>query len=331
MQRVKKDRPASIWTEEELIDGRRVLAFAVVLRTSGCSWWKRTGGCTMCGYNASSSYPDITGEDIIQQFESAWQSFSSHSIVKIYTSGSFLDDAEIPVKAQDAILTKAGEAGVKLLFESRPEFVNEKIMSHCIKLCGDVELAIGLESANDRIREVSIRKGFSYGDYVHASEAAIDQGAKIRTYLLLKPPYLTEEESISDAVSSIEQAAKYSRVISINPVNVQKRTVVDRLYRKGAFRPPWLWSIIQVLKNADAGDGMLISSLVGAGSSRGPHNCGLCDQDAIQAIEAFNLTQDKSRLDASSCECKERWEINLTVEKFAISAGDHESYFSGIP
>jgi len=285
----------------------------------------------MCGYNASSSYPEISEEDIVKQFEIAWQSFASHSIVKIYTSGSFLDDAEVPANARDSILSKAGEAGVRLLFESRPEFVDKGVISRCLELCDDIELAIGLESANDSVREESIRKGFSFGDYVRASETAIGLGAGIRTYLLLKPPYLTEEESISDAVSSISEASEYSRVISINPVNVQKRTVVDRLYRKGAFRSPWLWSIIRVLKSADAGDAMLISSLVGAGSNRGPHNCGSCDRGAVQAIEAFNLTQDKDKLDVPFCECMDRWERNLSVEKFAISAGDHENYFSGIP
>lgn len=282
----------------------------------------------MCGYNEKASDRSITGDDISAQFDKAWGSFDKHSIVKVYTSGSFTDENEVPLDVRDKILRRVGESGAKMLFESRPEYINEGIVRSCVSICPDLEIAIGLESANDLVLEKSIHKGFTFNDYERAASSAIHEGATIRTYLLLKPPYLTEQEAIEDTVASISKVSRYSRVITVNPVNVQRRTKVEKMWKSWAYRPPWLWSVTEVLRRADPGKSLLLSSLVGAGSDRGAHNCGSCDSDVVAAIDGFNLTQDKRKLDKRDCSCKARWNESLATEKFAVSPGDHEKFFS---
>ena len=62
----------------------------MILRTVGCRWNR----CTMCGY-AGEGAP-ASADDLIIQFESAMEKCSPEvSVVKIYTSGSFLDSEEI--------------------------------------------------------------------------------------------------------------------------------------------------------------------------------------------------------------------------------------------
>lgn len=300
---------------------------AVILRTCGCAWWRETGGCSMCGYNEKTSDMAITDDEIISQFEDAWKSYDNHSIVKVYTSGSFIDEAEVPLNIREDILHRVGDAGAKMLFESRPEFVTLERMKDCIEACPDLEVALGLESANDFVLSKSIFKGFTFADYERAAKTALASGSTVRTYLLLKPPYLTEQEAVSEVLNSVSKASNYSRVVTINPVNVQRRTRVEKLWRNWAYRPPWLWSVIEVLREAEHGDSLLLSSLVGAGSERGAHNCGSCDQDVIKSIEGFNLTQDEKKLDKEDCSCKEKWREYLSLEKFSISAGDHERFF----
>lgn len=282
----------------------------------------------MCGYNAKASDKSITGEDILAQFEKAWESYDNHSIVKVYTSGSFTDQNEVPIAVREQILRKVKNSGAKMLFESRPEFVSAESMKECTGACSNLEVALGLESANDRILEKSIRKGFTFRDYERAAKAALAAGATVRTYLLLKPPFLTEEEAIADAIQSVSKASPYSRVITVNPVNVQRRTTVERMWKAWSYRPPWLWSVVEVLRRAEHGDSLLLSSMVGAGSERGPHNCGSCDADVVASIDGFNLTQDEKKLDRCDCECKEEWKESLSAEKFAVAPGDHEKFFS---
>lgn len=328
MPGTEKGRSAQVWSEEELIDGQRTLCLTVILHTIGCSWWRSSGGCTMCGYNAAVSDASITQDSILRQFDSAWNSISGHSLVKIYTSGSFLDDNELATATRDAILKRAGEAGVRLLFESRPEYVNRELIDHCLSICPNIEIALGLESANEEVLSKSIHKGFHVADYRRAAEIARDAGTSVRTYLLLKPPYLTEGEAVRDAIDGVREASGFSRVISLNPVNVQRGTLVDKMHWEWAYRPPWLWSILKVLKEAEADGSVLISSLVGAGSVRGPHNCGDCDADVIVAIDGFNLTQNRSKLEIDDCDCIQHWRRMLSTEQFALAPGEHERFFT---
>lgn len=69
---------------------------------------------------------------------------------------------------------------------------------------------------------------------------------------MLKPLFLSEKQAMEDITRSIDDAAPYADTISINLCNVQKGTLVETLWEKGQYRPPWLWSIIEILQRAKA-------------------------------------------------------------------------------
>ena len=172
----------------------------------------------------------------------------------------------MPSKARDEILRRLEAQGIKkLIVETRPEYVNieavEEYLSHI-----QTEFAMGLESANDLIREHVIRKGFLFQDFVRASEMVHELGGQVKAYLLLKPPLLTEGQANRDAIASARAARPYSDIISLNLCNVQRNTLVERMWERGEFRPPWLWSALEVLKNSP--DRLFATS--GAGTRRGP-------------------------------------------------------------
>jgi len=144
-------------------------------------------------------------------------------------------------------------------------------------------------------------------------------GFSIKTYILLKPPFLTEKSAINDAIKSIEFASTYSEIISLNPVNIQNNTLVEFLWRKGYYRSPWLWSVVDVLKKTSH-LGKVVSFPTAPGTQRGAHNCGKCDEDVIKAIENFSFTQDIEYLNSiKECECKINWEKILDVEELTFS------------
>ncbi len=133
----------------------------------------------------------------------------------------------------------------------------------------------------------------------------------------MKPPFLSESEAIDDAVNSILKARKYTDVFSLNLTNVQKGTLVEKLWRAKLYRPPWLWSAVEVLKNAKEIGVEILSDPVAAGKQRGPHNCGRCDSEVARAIREFSLTQDVKVLEELSCDCVRKWKMALKLERYS--------------
>ena len=318
--RVRKppNEPEAVWKEDDIVSGERIRALAVVLRTSGC-WWSRKRGCLMCGYNAASDSA-IGAKDIEAQLETVRQKYEGERLVKIYTSGSFLDPNEIPVEIRDDVFAIfPGEP--RILFESRPEFVTEENLAALP--AKRVEVALGLESSDDEVLRTCIRKGFTASDYQRAAEAVKRQGMSVRTYLLLKPPFMTEARAIRDTVTSALFARVRSDTISVNPVNVQAGTEVESLWRRGNYRPPWLWSLVEVLRRAKEGtDIRVFSSPSGAGTPRGVHNCGKCDDEVLGAVKRFSFSQDLREFDGLDCECKQRWRAQLQTQDAMMTSVD---------
>jgi radical SAM enzyme (TIGR01210 family) len=309
------------WVEKDLLDGEIVDAFVMILRTGGCHW-ARKSGCSMCGYINDTAGHGAGDKALLHQFGEVMKKYSNERFVKIFTSGSFFNDDEIPKAVQDEILGELADKAEKIIIETRPEFVTKE---HLDDLIGHnkIEVAMGLESATDFVLEHSINKGFRAADYQKAAEVLNEMNIPIKTYLLVKPPFLTEKEAIEDAVSSARFAAKYSKTISFNPVNVQRYTIVERLWRNGEFRPPWLWSVIEVLRQSSKlGKLRIMSSPTGGGTKRGAHNCGKCDNEVLRIIEEFSLSQDVTYMEDLDCECKEQWRDILGLEGFAHTHGD---------
>jgi len=322
-RRIDATEPVSVWSEKDLVSDKIVDALVVILRSRGCFWAKRSG-CFMCGYNRD-CLETVRSEDLIAQFEKAMEKHAGQPFVKVYTSGSFLDPGEVDPDARDKILKLIGEKSDRALVESRPEFVNKATLEKAGGHVSKIDIAIGLETANDDIRARCINKGFAFRDFERACNTAKEMGASVRTYLLLKPPYLSEQAAINDAIQSISIAGQLSQTISINPMNVQRGTVVEGLWKKGFYRPPWLWSLLSVLEQGSkVTDARLISAPSGGGSRRGVHNCENCDAKILEAVEKFSLGGDKKFLEGLGCACRNRWLDYLDVEQFMGTTGDLE-------
>lgn len=308
----------SSWVEKDVLEGNAVDAFVMILRTSGCSWALKSG-CSMCGYLNDAVKTKVEDPDLMHQFESVMQNYSGEKIVKVFTSGSFFNESEISFLVQDKILKNLTEKTQKIIIESRPEYVNSE------RLVGkkNIEVALGLESANDFVLKNSINKGFNFEDYEKAVKILNENNLGIKTYLLIKPPFLSEKEAISDAVNSANKITQHTQTISFNPVNIQRFTLVERLWRNREFRPPWLWSVVEVLKqSSNLGNVRIMSSPTAGGTKRGAHNCGVCDKKILKNIEDFSLTQNPSILENLDCVCKEIWKDILMTQNIARVQGD---------
>ncbi|HWG90449.1 MAG TPA: archaeosine biosynthesis radical SAM protein RaSEA [Candidatus Thermoplasmatota archaeon] len=310
--------PSSIFTQPDRYDGEEVTARVVILRTRGCRW-ALTGGCTFCGYVNDSFVRKIDGAELVAQWENALQSYAGEPILKIYTSGSFFDPYEVPEEAQKAILANMPEGLKKLNVESQAVDITEKrmelVMSSFPKDRVKLEIGVGLEAANYEVARYSVNKEFFMEDYRKAAAVAKQHGATLKAYTMVKPPFLTEREAIESAVETAREAGPHSSTISFNPMNIQKNTLVDKLWKRGQYRPPWLWSVVEILKRGkQVTDTVVKSDPVAGGKVRGSHNCGKCDEYVLAAIRDFNVHQNPKVFDRLKCDCKKVWEDVLELE-----------------
>ncbi|MBD3406210.1 MAG: TIGR01210 family radical SAM protein [Candidatus Lokiarchaeota archaeon] len=331
-KRKKRDlsRPASKWIVPTRLGNKIGTALSIVLSTVGCSHASsESGGCTMCSYLLDGTEEPPTSEQIVHQFQTAMHAVDdkeSPISVKLYTSGSFLDSREVSDSARSEILQKISEDDrvEQVVIESRPEYVNDSLMSDIRCILGDriVEIGIGLESISDSIRSICINKGFTLDDFTKALETCKEYNIGIRAYVLVKPPFLTERDALLDSVSTIVKAAELGvSTVSVNPVNVQSYTLVEKLWRARDYRPPWLWTVVEILKQArEAVDSQvtIVCDPVAAGKSRGTHNCGDCDTSFVKAIRSFSLEQNPIVFGSLSCDCKREWQHILSHEDVSL-------------
>ncbi len=307
-----KSAPVSVWKEKENVDGKLADAGVVILRTPGCAH-SVDGGCTMCGYNIESQ-ENIGAQDLLAQFDKAFADMEDVSFLKVYTSGSFLDEREVPADVRNHVLAWCSDRSARLLFESRTEFVTDEMISAVTGIHDDLEIAIGLESSNDKVLKYAINKNMTVADYDTAADSIKKAGAKLRSYVLLKPPFLTEAEAIEDTIATAKHAALKSDTISINPVNIQRGTLVERLWKSWAYRAPWLWSVVEVLNSCADIERNIVCDPTGGGKERGAHNCGGCDSAILDSIKEYSVSQKRRRIDGSGCSCKDLWEGIVELE-----------------
>ena len=311
--------PVAAWISPERRGKAIIPALTVILKTGGCGWNR----CLMCGYRYY-RYPrgDTSPGDFLRgQLARVEERFAGREfgLVKVFTSGSFLDPLEVPPDVRREVLARF--RGREVIAETRPEFVTQEVVGECLEALdtgsGQVSfsVAIGLETTDDGIREKCIGKGFTFGDFVAASRTARHAGAGVKAYLLQKPPYLTEREAVGDVVRSVREVRRHADAISLNPCTVQKGTEVERLWRAGAYRPPYLRSVVLALSRAEV---QVTCDPVGGGTPRGPHGCPACDGELVRGIRDYSLSGDRALLQAllaMECGCRPEWEFVLGAER----------------
>lgn len=312
------------WSEDDVLNGVPCQALVVILKTRGCTW-ALAGGCTMCGYANESAWSKVSNDQLVTQFAKGWKKYRGEELVKIYTSGSFIDRHEVPVEAQTAILSLIGadDRVKKVAFESLPGFCTDEAFAPLAPLVPKLEVGIGVESSNDRVLRDSINKGHPFSAFPKAAEACRKHDVSVKAYLMCKPPFLKECDALTDSTETVKKAAPHSNVVSLNPTNIQGRTVVDALFRRGGYRAPWLWTLVHALRDADEearshGQPVVIKSdVIAAGQSRGAHNCGDCDERVVKYLKKYKDTQERKWLDTClekvQCRCRAEWKLTLEL------------------
>lgn len=320
-------KPISFWIKKNRLLNEIGKEFTIILRTRGCSWaLGESGGCSMCGYVQDANIDNVELDQIKNQFDFAFQNKieeiekdNDKYVMKIFNSGSFFDDGEIGENVRTHIYNKISEVNniKEVVVESRVEYIESNKLNQMREYLENkyIEVGIGLESVSDYIRNNYVNKGLLLEKFENAVQLLKKHDIGVKTYLLFKPPFLSEIGAIDDCVNSIRTLIDLRvNTISINPLNIQKGSLVEYLWYQNRYRPPWFYSLIESLNKSltqkDLENVRLLADPSGAGTKRGIHNClkRECNEKMIKALKSFVLNQDLKQLKQidteRECVCK---------------------------
>lgn len=328
------NRPQSARSDTVTLDNETLTRRRIVLITRGCS----VATCTMCPLPGEAVDParrEIVSQNLMAQFDTAFrpEDRQNHQLVTVYNNGNFFDDHEIPSDVRKYIYQQIAPSGAKILsVESLPQFINQSRIEEIRQHLGDkkIMVSIGLQSADDTIRELAIDSTCTRPAFENAVKLLKEVGGIVQPFLMIKPPFVTEVEAINDAVSSVKYL--YSLGISdsiLCSTRVAPHTVLKTVHEKGMFSSPWIWSVVEVLRRCasevpQAKPRISLGELkmIGKEDSILTHNCDKCTDTLIDLISKFNISHDIHLFDGISCDCESDYKKAMAKESEKYSGID---------
>ncbi len=240
--RVDPQKPYAWLIEKELTPSGMVEDVgAVFLTNPECPFH-----CLMCDLWKNTTEKSLPAGAITNQIEWALNKMPGIRHLKLYNSGSFFDRKAIPEEDYKKIAILV--SGLKtVIVESHPAFINEKCLSFRDMLKPELQVAVGLETANPDILK-KLNKKMTLDSFRNSIGYLNSHGILSRAFILLKPPFLSESEGVYWAKKSIDFAfdSGVERCIII-PVRAGNGAT-DILAEKGFFAPPHIRSLEKVIE-----------------------------------------------------------------------------------
>lgn len=161
--------------------------------------------------------------------------------LKLYNAGSFFDPRAIPPEDYPAIAART--RGFRhVIVECHPSLVNDRVLRFRDLLPSGVtlEVAMGLETAHPEVL-AKLNKRMTLEDFARAAEFLHTHQIALRSFILVKPPFETDEaEALHWSKRSLEFAFDcYASIAVLIPVRAGNGAV-EELARLGQFSPPTL-------------------------------------------------------------------------------------------
>lgn len=298
----------------------------LTIQTKGCRF-SACGSCSMCNYGCGQE-PDT--DKLLKELSGILEQAKNENVQTILlgASGSFLDLQEIPEQTQDIILKEVFQSGIpQIIIETHYSSVSDAALRRVSSLLPKrrIELEVGLESANQWIREHILNKHIDSAGFEAMISRAHHFQMTVTANLLLGVPFLSEAAQISETLESIRWLlSKKIDYIMVFPLNIHPYTLFQWLHQKGMVQPTSLWMAVFLLSKLDdyelnhismAWYGNRSIDYGAAQSSVPPQACGVCRDMLLTFFEEFYANRDllhrKAQIEKIlrapfSCGCREK-------------------------
>lgn len=300
--------PRFVEVDQYCLGGEVSRRIRIILRGNGCS--KPT--CTMCPLPNEGLNPKggrINADRYVEQVETALTSHPGCEMVCIYNDGSFFSERELQREARRAIYRLIGSYGCRyLMVESLPSFITRASLEEAGNLLQDVKVivGIGLQSASEPVRELCVNSPVTTKAFLKAIRLLRECGFAAKAYVMVKPPFLSENEAIEDASSTVLWLNDLKvQDITLCPTRIANGTLVSELFKRKLYYPPMLTSVVECLKNIQGQGVYARVSLFNVYSSDfqayTPGGCAECEGKIIDGIELYNRSPCAVSLETLSC------------------------------
>ncbi len=234
---------------------------------------------------------------IVAQLEEALPQLMPVSVVKLYNAGNFFDPQAISPGDWPAIAELVKWARV-VIVENHPRLTDDRLLGFRDLLSGRLEVALGLETANENILS-RLNKQMTVADFDRTARWLRDHDCDVRAFVQLGLPGLTGDEDVEWTVRSIETAfSAGAQAVSIIPTRAGNG-LMDDWQQQGHFTPPRLDSLHMVQQQ-----GMALRAgrvFVDLWNAEQFASCPTCASRQVLAMHDMNLTQ--TSLPWPTCSC----------------------------
>ena len=253
--------------------------------------------CLMCDLWKNTTDTPVPPGAIPGQIEWALGQLPGTKHIKLYNSANFFDPGAIPPGDYTNIAELVAPFET-VIVENHPLLTGERCLQFSRMIRPGLQVAMGLETVHPEVLS-RLNKKMTPGDFRRAVRFLKQHGISARAFILLRPPFLSEEEGIHWAKQSVtyafESGAACCTLIPTRPGN----GAMDQLLRKGLFAPPCLASLEEVLEfGIGLNAGMVFAD---TWDLQQFSNCGSCFQKRKERIEHMNLWQEI--IPVISCSC----------------------------
>lgn len=295
------------------------LELVIALYTTGCLY----GACSFCSLpELSAKDAAVPEEDVKAQVDAVLAAHAPELLarvrrVAVFNSGSVLDQRTLATGALLHLFERLRELPSleTVCLDTRAQYVEAAELDALLaRLSGrSLELAVGYETQDERIRNGILRKGLSEGTFQALCALLASKRVKLKAYVMVKPDVALPDDGVPEAVRTLEHLAataeRHGLEVSahLNPTYVARGSALEKEFREQGYTPPRLWSVVDILLAVE-GRGLLVQvglddeTLAVEGGTF--HNCGACDEAVRAALREFSARQEYAPLKGLSCACR---------------------------
>src|SRR6185437_15462378 len=213
--------------------------------------------CLMCDLWKNTLEGPTPPGAIVRQIDYALARLPAADSIKLYNSSNFFDPKAVPVADYPAILERV-RGYRRVIVENHPRLIGDACLQFRDGLHDDrpggrggtLEIAMGLETIHP-VALPAMNKQLTPEDFRRAATFLTSHGIRVRAFVLLNPPYITDaREGVQWAVETVrfafESGAQCCSIIATRPGN----GIMETLQAAGDYVPPTLDALEEVFTEA---------------------------------------------------------------------------------